>query len=440
LIHNYFLDSISGILTIQTRDGSFMENIIQYDLISKKVKWNNKATPQTSFLQQFGNSIIKTSGNRSYSLDANTGANLWSVRNRIVFVDHVHKIGVGFKNKIFDNLTYDVEGINLDNGKKVWKRNLFRHNTKCYRMNDSMILLVSDEINALNIKKGIGWKYEFFTISNIAGDSTDLYIASKERISRVNSNNGKEVWSTSLPKDLMGNPTILMIDSLVILINKASAYRGNKVVTIGRPFIAAFDKDNGKQKFMSVIFTEKDPILSFYIREDTTLYLLFKENIWKYSFAKTSQIAEKTYDVTDIGDFRFFIGEKVYTRINDTTFRNLRSYDPVNDYVYTTKDKIITIDYDLTITDTIDRADLYLKYFEKEDLKFLSKDDKTFIINLNNNMIAELPISGNIIISGKKLYGVNGRIFFEVNLDDITGHPAVTPSAAAPFASGSNIE
>jgi len=49
----------------------------------QKLMWSKKITYQTSVLQQVGNVMIYTVGNKSYYLDINTGKELWQVKNNI---------------------------------------------------------------------------------------------------------------------------------------------------------------------------------------------------------------------------------------------------------------------------------------------------------------------------------------------------------------------
>lgn len=464
-IFDYYLDTISGFLTIQlrgvSRNGKYLNNtgnIVQYDLKNKRVKWDKRIAFQANQIQQYSNTIIESSANKSFCLDINTGTNLWEVKNNIYFVDPIDKIGVGYKYKTLEGYTNTLEGINLANGQVVWKRELNREygwNNIRY-LNDSIVLIIAGGLNTINIKNGFGWEYKLLTgekdytataiantagvalglltgtfvistghnlvrdvVSNVIADSTDLYIASKEKISKVNKANGNEIWSTTLPKDMPSKSSIFMNDSLIFMINYAYAYMGNRLIDYGKPFIAAFNKHNGKQKYLSIIFTEKDPILAYQIRQDT-LYLLFKERVSKHSLIDGSHITEKTYNGKEFGNLKNFIGRQVFTLKNDSTFSSLPLNDSTKCYIYSSTNKIYALDYNLNITETIAIDDLYINYLNYNELKFLSKEKKTIIIDSINQKIAELPISRNAFIMGDKLYDIQEKSFFEINLTDIT--------------------
>ncbi len=138
-IHKTYLDTISGLLTVQLRgvskNGKWLKNtgkILQYSLNNKEVKWSKKIAYQVSSVQQFSNTMIFTAGNKSYCLDINTGNKLWDVKNDIYFVDPIYNIGIGYKFKTFAGYTNELEGIDLKTGNVVWKKELNRsRGTKC---------------------------------------------------------------------------------------------------------------------------------------------------------------------------------------------------------------------------------------------------------------------------------------------------------------------
>ncbi|WP_010423293.1 hypothetical protein [Anaerophaga thermohalophila] len=92
-IHETFLDTTNGFLTVQLRGLrkekwlSNKGNILQYDLNNKNILWSKKIAYQTSNLQQFSNTMIFTVANKSNCLDIRTGNEIWEVKNNIYYVD-----------------------------------------------------------------------------------------------------------------------------------------------------------------------------------------------------------------------------------------------------------------------------------------------------------------------------------------------------------------
>lgn len=71
-IHEIFLDTTTGFLTLQLRGlrkEKWLANkgtILQFDLKNKKLLWTKKIAYQSSNLKQFSNTLIYTVGNKSY--------------------------------------------------------------------------------------------------------------------------------------------------------------------------------------------------------------------------------------------------------------------------------------------------------------------------------------------------------------------------------------
>ena len=127
-----------------------------------------------------------------------------------------------------------LEGVNLISGNSIWEKELNREYgwNKTIQLNDSTILIAASGLHTVNIKNGSGWDFNLVTgqkdyketiaknvagitigiltgtyitssgpnvvreiISNIIIDSSEIYIASKESISKINKVNGKIIWS-----------------------------------------------------------------------------------------------------------------------------------------------------------------------------------------------------------------------------------------------------
>ena len=278
-IFEYHPDPVSGFFTIHLRKTSKKGRVtnrgklIHYDLGNREIIWNRKVNYRDIEIYQVNDLIIQSSGFRKSRLDINTGKILREVFNDLRIIDHTHKIAIGYRYKEREGYTNTLHGINMNNGRLIWARELGReyewNNT--HYLNDSIILLVANGLSTINIKNGTGWNYEAVTgnkdytataILNIAGvtlglftgmfvfaggynlaaglvsnviiDSSDFYIASKEYISRVNRINGKELWSVSLPEGLPGNSTIFMNDSLIFLVNRGYAFNGRRIIYYGK--------------------------------------------------------------------------------------------------------------------------------------------------------------------------------------------------------------
>ncbi len=463
-IEKTYLDTISGSLTVQLRgiskNGKYLDNfgnILLYDLKGKKLKWSKKIAYQASSLQQFSNTMIYTVGNKSKCLDVNTGNELWEVKNNIYYVDPIDNIGIGYRFKNLTGYSNELEGIDLKNGTVIWKRELNREYgwNDVFYVNDSTMIVVAAGLHAVNINNGSGWDYNTITgkkdytetvvtnavgviagiltgtgviatghnlvrdiVSNRLIDSSHIYFASKEHLAKVDKQTGKVIWESQLPSDLTSKSSIFMNDSLVLMVNKGFAFMGQRQLDFGKPFIAAFDNQTGKQKYLSIINEKKDPILGFHIL-NKEYYLVFKNRIAKYSLETGNLIKEMSFPEEEHGELKNFIGNHVYLTNESGDFSNLRQSDTTKVFVFTNKDKILSIDNQLNVAEIIDFENLNLYYLQTKNHKFLAKDGLTWIINNAGQKVAEIDATSKAVLIGTTLYDKKNDSFLAIDLTEI---------------------
>ena len=472
-----YIDTTLKTITIQLRgvsdNGKFMlnrGNIIYYDLSGQKVKWTKKITYTTSNLQQFGSAIIFTTEGANFRLNNENGKNLWKAKNDIYFVDPVADIGVGYSLKYTRGYGNALEGIDLKTGKTIWQRELNREYgwNSAFRINDSEWMIVAAGLHTINNNDGTGWSYHAATgginytlasvlltgtgptivhrggirnhdsnaysddnigtymfvtkhnlvwdiASNVYSDSTGYYFASKEIIARINKNNGEIVWINQFPNDLASKSSVFVKDDQVFMINYGYAFRRINPISYGTPFFAAFDKETGKQIFLSTINTTKNPILDFII-EDDILLLVFKDRIMKYS---GGQILEKPINEKEFGELISFVGNRAYIDGENSSITSLIHTDISKNYIITNTNKILIVDDNLNIIGDGDVSQLYVAHLRIGNYVFVTKDNQTFILDSNDNKVAEIDIALKPILIGNKIYSVQENSFFEIDADNL---------------------
>lgn len=465
-IQDTYLDTTLGFLTVQLRgtskNGKWLNSkgdILVYDLNSDVLKWSKKINYHTSSVQQFSNMIILTVANKSHCLDINTGRELWEVRNDIYFVDPISNTGIGYKYRVGDNISDNLEGINLKTGEVLWERKLSREYVwnKVFYLNDTTLLAVAAGLHTIHLKNGTGWDYNTITgdkdysatntanalgavagvltgtfvlstgynlvrdvVSNVLADSTDLYFASKEKLARVNKNTGEVVWSNPFPENLPSKSVIFANDNLIYMINKGSAFMGYRQLNYGKPFLAAFHKNTGKQSFFSIIDVKDDPILGFQ-RVDDVFYLVFKNRVAKYSSKNGSLIQNKEFPEDEFGELKYFTGSHVYSQDGQGEFSNLS--DTTKRYVYTGNGKTLVIDDQLNVITTIEQT-LWLHSLNFEGYKFITNDTTTFVLDSVDKKIAEIEAGVNAFILGNTLYTRKEASFTAIDLEKFVKGPS----------------
>jgi hypothetical protein len=85
------------------------------------------------------------------------------------------------------------------------------------------------------------------------------------------------------------------------MVNKGYAFMGNRQLDFGTPFIAAFDKNTGKQLFLTTLNSKKDQVNGFKIDKEAII-LILNDRVLKYSMANGANILEKPFDIALTGE------------------------------------------------------------------------------------------------------------------------------------------
>ena len=440
-IYHSHIDTISKTITVQLRyvndkgNWDFLGKIVYYDLDNKLVKWSKNMSYSTSNVVQFGSTIIfskissvifSRTNYRSYRLNNEDGKDLWTAKSNFFFVDPIANIGMGYKNSDSNEL----EGIDLKTGKTIWKRELNKEYgwNGVFPIKDSEWMVVAAGLHKINIHNGLGWSYHTITgkhrfldeirdvNSNVYSDSTSYYFASKEKIARINRDNGEVIWVNQFPDGVPSKSFLFANNSRVFMLNYGDASMDFRPINYGTPFFAAYDKENGEQIFFSTINVTRNPILDFKVIENELLLLLFKDRIIKYSGA---QIVEKTIDNNELGELIGFINSRVYIDAENSYLANLPLFDIYKSFILTNRGKVLIVDEELDIVGEINTDQFYLANRRIGDYLFVTKDNKTFILDADNKKVAEIDMELNPALIGDKLYGIGENYFNEIDVANL---------------------
>ena len=455
-IYHCYLDTILKCITVQLRrqseSGKVHSNIrtlMVYDLEHKKRKWSKKINNPLAVIEQHRDLIIQTIGKKSYSLNFENGETQWEVKSTIYYADPIYKIGIGYRITDFNDKKNELEGINLVNGKTVWKTKISRVYglNNLFHLNDSIIIIVASGLHSVNIKNGKGWDYNTITgemhytggtgiglseflmiptlpanklvegvVSNVIVDSTNLYFASKERIARLDHRGGL-IWSSPLPVDLTSKSFIFIRDSIIYMINYGYAFMGYHTLHYGKPFIAAFDSNTGQQIYFNTTNGKRDKINGFQIRRDK-IFLVLKNRVAEYSLLDGSFITEKTFKIEPDGDMLDYILGQAYVK-TDSVYKSLALSDSTTHCIFTENNKVLVMNDQLEIIKQMDYSELYICYLKEGNLRFLVNGNKTTVIDNENRVIADIDVGIKTKLIGTKFYSLQGQSFIETDLSDL---------------------
>jgi hypothetical protein len=317
------------------------------------------------------------------------------------------------------------------------------------------LLVVAAGLHSININNGEGWDYNTITgkkdytgtvaanavgiaaglftgtfvmstghnlvrdlVSNSLVDSSYIYLASKEQLSKIDKQTGNVEWKYPFPNDLPSKSSIFMNDSVVFMVNKGYAFMGYRQLDFGKPFLAAFDRETGEQKYLTLINAKKDPVLEFIVLHDE-VYLVFKNRIAKYSIETGSQINEKEFPEESYGDLKYFVGDQVFVTNGNEDLISLPQSDTSKVFVFTSQGKTLAVDKQLNITDTLEYEDLSIYYLHTANYKFIANENHSLIVDDNGKRIAEIEATSKAFLIGKTLYDKRDKSFIAVDLGEI---------------------
>jgi outer membrane protein assembly factor BamB len=460
-IYNRYLDSTSGNLTLQLRKLKRNEKsyalkgeLIGFNLQSNMVNWSRKINYLTENIWQNGNLITITKDNKVFYINSTTGEQLWNDKNDLYYTDKINRIGIQYEK----NSNYKIQGIDLKNGNVLWNRDLSReygwNETK--KLNDSVLLIASGGLHTLNLKNGTGWDYLTITgkkdytetvvkntagvilgvltgtaiissgpnlvrdiTSNILMDNNYIYFASKEKLSKINTSTGEISWTFALDDKNTSKSSIFLKDKLIFMVNKGYAHFGNRVINFGNPFILALDTETGEEVFTRFIKTVEDFILDYKLLNDMLL-VVSKDKILSVSLKNTYNLNEKTFNISEFGELRFFVENDVF-KLNDSNMLNLVAANPAKYYVKTSKDIILELNNQFTVSNQFNLNDLFIHYKDISDYSFFRKGnlEKTVIYNNKNQLIAEIKLPNYIFMFGDKLYSTDGESLYNFKINEL---------------------
>lgn len=431
-------------------------NVFRYDLRDNRIKWNREINFNKAYLDCYDTLLIETNNYQSSSLNNDTGENGWKTKNTIEYVSLKTGIGVGYKYTSLSGFTNTFEGIDLKTGKSLWQRKIKRNYNPIdiSPLNDSVLIVWADGLHSVNLRTGTGWDYDTQTagkdysgaivssifnigislllntesdegvintdydltsgiMSNLLIDSTGIYLADKKSIARLDYN-GNVIWKTILPKGQASKSNLFFNGNKLCMVNAGLASYNSDVVSFGKPFIAAFDKDTGKKEFLNSIVYKKEQINDNLMRQDT-IYLLSKKRIFKYALKNGTELWEQNFKTDSVGEIVRFADAGMFLKSDSVGFYPLVS-DSTHLYVSTNRGQVLVLNNQMELLDSIPDSDIFYSFLETNGCKFMEDGVSCFVIDKKNKPIAELDIRSNAVLRGTKLLEVQEKTLVKIDI------------------------
>ena len=457
-IYRWHWDGFSDNLLLELRHtnkkGTSFKNegsLVMIDLDDKSVKWSRNVNYNNSQTKQQGRHLFLSEKKRNLCLDPETGNILWENKNTFYFIDPKLNIGVGYP---LQSMSNNLSAVDLSNGNTLWTQPVDRTRgwNDAYMLTDSMLLVAVNGIQALELPTGKGWSYKAATsqkkigkmiATNAAGillgvltgtvmyqtnpdevtemvsnmlidEENTVVLASRDRISRVG-NSGEILWSTPLPEKITSKSSLFLKDSVVYMINRGYAFHNGGFSTVGDPYFAAFNLNDGTQRYLNMIPEKKEFVRNFQVINDE-LFLVFENKIAAYSLAKGSPLTEKTIDLEKGEQLDAFVESGIYVLQGDSTFMDLAAAYPEQNLIMTSGNRVISLTDSLETVITYDKKDIFKKTIDNGNYKFLTNDEKEFTVcDYSGKALMKFQAPPNMFMTNNKLYAFDKDLFWELD-------------------------
>ena len=447
-----------GYLTKNEQSYKNKGELVVIDFPAGKELWKRKMNYMTDQFALLPEGVLFNSkGVKSSLLDLKTGVSKWNKKILPYILDREDNKLWAYKN----GSSKKLECYEMNSGELLWTREVPHTYGWNYHglVDDSTRLIVSDGMHLVNINNGSGESYPMITgttnytgavalgalgvltgvltgfsavpigagvnavvelTSNVLRDDTLFYFANRTQLLCLD-NQLKMKWGYPLPEDLTSHSQLFDYGERLYMINYGSGYRTNlrdlpsvyekkmMEVNIGRPFIACFDKNTGKNIYMNQLTKKKDRIEDACLKgERNTLYLLFDDGISFCQLSDSSEIEVSSWDEKNNGKLQGFVYNSFYMENADSiSFNRITPSDSASCFVYNDRYEILEIDEQMEVIRTYQPESLFFSDLNWDGYSIISRGRAQYLIVFNRKKIAELYIPFDLFVIKDRVFTLN---------------------------------
>lgn len=477
MIRGYEMDTTATFFMVQighlTQNEQSYKNkgeLVLFNYQEGKELWRRKVNYRNDQYSLLADGVLFNSkGIKSALLDLETGQERWNKKLFPYILDHQNSKIWAYKNEISKKL----ECYETKSGKLLWTREIPQTYGWNYDglVDDSTRLIVSDGMHLVNINDGTGQSYPMKTgttnynaavamgalgiltgvlggmfimpmggnavvelTSNVMREDSLLYFANQTQLLCLD-NQLKMKWGYPLPEDLTSHSQLFDYDDRLYMINYGSAYRANlrnlpstyakkmMEVNIGRPFIACFDKNTGKNLYLNQLTKKKDRIEDACLKEErNTLFLLFDDGISFCQLTDSSEIEVSPWDEKVNGKLQGFIYNSFYMENTDSiSFYRVTPSDSASCFVYNDRYDVFEVNEEMEVIRTYSPQEMFFTDLNQDGYSVISCGGTQYLIDFNGKKMAELDLPFNLYMVRDKIYTLGeGRTkILEISVKDL---------------------
>lgn len=469
-IETFSLNNKEDYLCISFREtnksGKYLKNkgeIGFYDIANKKLLWKqpiNYLNTNATCLSE-GVLTFNIASSKIALLNKENGTKRWETDLFPIHVDDTLGLLLGYTNARSNRL----RAINLKFGNELWN-NKVEHNygwNQVLEAEGTQRLIVADELHKLDFVTGSmqtvagntgafdtkaallqglvavagaaagaavsgGSMYYGYVptgpnaitslTSNVLPHQSHYYWADRKQISCIDSAMNV-VWQTKFEDVKAASSRLFIEDDKLYMVSygfglRTDGYRKK----YGRPFIACFNLNDGKEIFFNQLSMKKD-IIEDAIRTNEALYMLFDDGL-AYQTLTDSVVNIVPWDTKQHGKLHGMLPDTIYIANADrTAFRPL-AFDGEYCLVNNDQATIFEINKELKISNTYQPSDLYTPRFRMKDYLCIGCGNDYWFIHELGMPVARLQIpfkKGRVMGNKLLLLSLENQLLF-LDLDE----------------------
>ena len=440
-VRHMFPDTLKSSLFVQlerlSKSGNLLNAgvLLAVDTDNEKVLWYQKVNNEHEQLNPIGSIFLSKIGNRTRCYDRTSGEILWERKNHFSHASEKWGIAIGYKSVSLQSFHPKVQGVDVKTGKALWENPLYTEYgwTEINGSDDSLLLVISDALYAINFKNGKVWKQELFLkdlkfekgkeelmqslVSNIYVNDHKIYVASCDRLLCLDKN-GKVLWFQGVPRKMTGQSLLFSDGDWLYMVSLGYGKVGNRYSTWGQTYIASFNKKTGLQHSFSAYPRELGKV-NYVQLQGKMLYTLFEKHMLKFPIDSISKQASLCFEYSQDKDaMKYLVSDNVFV-LDNSLYRSLHERDSTRTYVFTNKQEILGVNADMESYEALKPGQYWVSYMNYQDYHFLINEDETLVINPQGELVAHLRIGKQAVRVGKKLFDAQNNRIVIVDLESI---------------------
>ncbi len=405
-VEHCFYDVESGSISVLQRGTNRMGGLrtkgalVVYNLDSDKVHWSRKVRFFGSSMFQPGGFFLENKGVHTTLSYITDGRRKWKKRHEAFFVHQPEGLSIGYYTQGKGLRGSTLEALELSSGKALWRRELPREVgwNDYQQIDDSTYLITSEGLHLLNVRSGEGWSYQALTHqktvsslhSNVLDSEGDYFMASRDRLVRIEGQSGRIKWSAAYPVELGSASLLFADDSSLYMLNMGIAGSHWGLRRIGEPFIAAFDKHTGIPHYFLPLDGEQTPVFAGEERKDELL-VLRNGILENYSKKDGSKLAVRNFEGNDDGyPMQFLPAAEVFTKLPDGRYLSLWAQDSSSTFVLMQSGMIMALGPLLEQRFVLDIDALWMSMGALGPYTMVCDGERTLVVDSSGAVRAEL--------------------------------------------------